>query len=583
MGNEEYIFDPRFEVICCSVYDGETTVVHTEREHRRWVEGVDWSNTVIMAHNIKFDCAILAWKYRKIAKLYIDTMGVASQFIRPFTGRADLKVCAEYLRLPPKSGILADVHGMRAIDIQTAGMWDAYTDYCGQDARSCWAIWQRYWPEMSRSDKLRLDWTTRNYLQTSLLLDDQVLAANEATLRFDRDTYLAECGLNDPGLLRSSHKFAALLGEMGIEIEYKSGKVEDIPAVAKNDPFIRRLLLHPDPRVVMLTKARLAFSSTIEVTRTKRMRTMCRVTKGRCLIPYNYHAAHTGRPGGTDGMNLTNLGRDSSLRKAIVAQPGRVLVTADAKQIEARIVATLTRCTPLVEAFRDERDPYAEFMCMVLNETITARTHPTERQCGKVCLLSLQYGVGWSTLQKRLLVDGIIVTEDEAKFYVDGYRSGYPMILGHRRNVYPGSGAEACKALREAIVHQREVPWEWNMLMTPKGIRRPNGSWLFYDQLCVNEGEINYYSHRYKSWQKLYPGSVNENMAQSMAGDHVGEVHCKFLKQTRLHNYDALTLDVPVEEATHWEAELIKALSTPPAWAPELPLAAEGKIGKAFG
>jgi DNA polymerase len=574
MPTEAYILDRQFEMIGCAVDDGSSVEFLTKNEFVRWAAGVDWSRCAMIGHNLKFDAAIAAWLFGIVAGWYVDTMGIANQFIRPYTGRVSLDACCRYLGLPLKSNALKDVKGLRAHEIVTMGLWDAYATYGMGDARNTREIFKIYWPRLTRDARVKLDWTVRNYITPKLQLDRDILEANLAMVENDRKTLQQATGLEGV-LFRSPHKFADKLREMGVEVESKSGKAEDIPAVAKNDPFLQGMLHGPDLELRMLAKARLAFSSSLELTRSKRLLRMHAATGGLMLAPYNYCAAHTGRPGGSDGVNLTNLASGSALRKAIKAPPGKKIVTVDASQVEARIVAELAGCKALSDIFRAGGDPYAEFMSMVLNEKITKATHPVERQCGKVCILSLQYGVGKTTLNKRLRVSNIIKSDAEAEFLVYGYRNGYPTILG--------TGNEGVTQLSRAVLTNQDVPWRWGMLLTPYGIRRPNGEWLLYDQLQVQMGELVYYSHRYKSWQKLYAGSFNENLAQAMANDIVGQVHVKYVDKVVLHNYDALSVVVDDDEAEAWRELLIAEFSVPPAWAPTIPLAAEGKIDQSFG
>jgi DNA polymerase len=304
---------------------------------------------------------------------------------------------------------------------------------------------------------------------------------------------------------------------------------------------------------------------------------MAEATRNVMLTPYNYSAAHTGRPGGTDGVNLTNLGHGSKLRKAIKAPPRKVVAEADASQIECRIIACLSGCKLLMDAFRKGEDAYSNFGQYVFGYLINKKDHYDQRQSMKVCVLSLQYGVGPPTLQNRLRNDGYPTPIEKAEHYVRTYRSTCHEVLA--------CGAEGVNLLKKAVRTGQEYQWRWGMILSPKGIRLPSTRWLEYKDLCLQGNELVYYSPRYSSWQKLYPGSFNENIAQAMANDHVGDTHVKpqFIGKVALHNYDALSLVVPEEEGEYWKDELIKSLSTPPWWAPDLPLAAEGIVKHSFG
>jgi hypothetical protein len=576
MGMEGYILDQRFQVHGVSVsLNGEPSRFLSHREAKAYFAGFDWNTTTVVGHNLAFDAAILCWRYGRMAAFYVDGLGIANAFVRPYTGRSDLDSCARFLGLPQKSGVLKQVNGLRTEEIIAAGLYDTLGAYANQDNDNCKHIMLKYFPQMLAEEKWKLDWSVRNYLRGRLTIDLQALKVALGNTLLERDKLLAEAGLTDPSLLRSTKKFASYLELLGVEVEYKDGKTGEIPAVGKDDPFVRELLAHPDPNVVAAIKARLAFSSSIEVTRAQRLVNMCEATRGKMLIPYRYHAAHTGRPGGTDGVNVTNFKRNSPIRKAIKTKPEHVLVEVDASQIEARLACWLAACMPLYDAFAAGTDVYCMYGSTVLyGFPINKQDHPIERQVCKVEVLSLQYGVGRVTLHKRLQAENIAITLDEAASHVKLYRSSYPEMLTN--------GAEFCLNLRHAVSSNLEIEWK-GFLLTPRGIILPSGRWMLYPELCVSQNELMYYSHRYKSWQKLYPGSMNENLCQAMANDIVGAALVKYKEDTLFFTYDSISRLVRVEDADRAAEETLAAMRTPPAWARNvsllpLPLDAEPKF-----
>ena len=102
--------------------------------------------------------------------------------------------------------------------------------------------------------------------------------------------------------------------------------------------------------------ARLGVKSTIEETRTERFINIA--MRGTMPIPLRYYAAHTGRWGGDDKVNMQNLPRNSSLKDAICAPTGYTMIDCDLSQIEARTLAWLAEEHDLVEAFDRGDDVY---------------------------------------------------------------------------------------------------------------------------------------------------------------------------------------------------------------------------------
>ena len=155
---------------------------------------------------------------------------------------------------------------------------------------------------------------------------------------------------------------------------------------------------------------------------------MAETTGGRMLVPLNYCAAHTGRFGGAENLNVQNLKRGSLLRRAIRAPEGYKLVATDASQIEARLVGWLAGCKKITKAFASGTDLYAEFASVVFGRPITKQDDPVERQVGKVSILQLGYQSGAIKLRAKLEGSGIVVTEEQATAYVNAYRSEYAEI-----------------------------------------------------------------------------------------------------------------------------------------------------------
>ena len=117
-------------------------------------------------------------------------------------------------------------------------------------------------------------------------------------------------------------------------------------AFAKNDEAFKELLEHDNPQVQAIVAARLGIKSTLEETRTERFIKIAE--RGTLPIPLRYYAAHTGRWGGDDKVNMQNLPRKSPLKKAIIPPPDHVFIDCDSSQIEARTLAWLAGQDDLV-------------------------------------------------------------------------------------------------------------------------------------------------------------------------------------------------------------------------------------------
>lgn len=579
MGNEEYIFDPRFQVHGWSFrIDGGPAHWVDGPNVKSYLASFDWPKVVFISHNILFDGAILVWRYGFMPKVFVDTMGLANAFVRPYTGSSSLNACAEHHHWPLKSGVLNEVNGKKSHEIKLyPGMWERLAQYCNDDTDKCWWMFKKYYPLVTQVERVRMDWAVRNYVRGRLRIDAPMLHNIYTETVTEREKLLTEAGISKE-VARSRPKFAAHLENLGIEVEYKRGKSGEIPAIAKKDPFVLDLLANGSPEAVAAMRARLAFSSTIETSRAERLLKMARATRGKMLLPTVWHGAHTGRPTGTDGVNPLNFGRTSRVREAIQTEAGYVLVDVDASQIEARLCAWFTLCWTLIEAFADKtRDVYCEVASNLFGELISPRDE-LERQVGKVVKLACQYGLGKVTLRRRLQAAGIDATEEEAKHYVDTYRSSYPEVLG--------SGREMVEIFKECIRDKVEIEYK-GCLFSERGIYLPSERWIFYNGLHISghgrSSGVAYYSPRYKSMQSLHPGAINENLAQAMTNDHIGRVHAKYADKTLNMLYDSLVVLAREDEAEALKNEIADEMSTPSPWMAKMfnhmpPLAAKGKI-----
>ena len=119
---------------------------------------------------------------------------------------------------------------------------------------------------------------------------------------------------------------------------------------------------HENVAVQTLVAARLGNKSTLEETRTQRFIDIAK--RGTLPVPIRYYAAHTGRWGGSDKINLQNLPSrgvsGKKLKNSICAPTGYVLIDCDSSQIEARVLAWLAGQDDLTEAFANGDDGFSD-------------------------------------------------------------------------------------------------------------------------------------------------------------------------------------------------------------------------------
>jgi DNA polymerase-1 len=146
---------------------------------------------------------------------------------------------------------------------------------------------------------------------------------------------------------------------------------------------------------------------------------------GRVHTCFNQAIAATGRLSSSD-PNLQNIpvrtetGRE--IRRAIVADPGHVLISADYSQIEFRVLAHLAEEPVLMDAFRIGAD-FHERTAVKIFGTDSGRDPHDLRATAKMVNYALLYGKTAFTLAKD-----IGVTPQEAQLFIDAYFAGFPQV-----------------------------------------------------------------------------------------------------------------------------------------------------------
>ena len=147
----------------------------------------------------------------------------------------------------------------------------------------------------------------------------------------------------------------------------------------------------------------------------------------RVHASFNQVVAATGRLSSSD-PNLQNIpirtevGRE--IRRAFVAEPGNVLVSADYSQIELRLLAHLSGDPGLIEAFKEGADIHVAAASDVFG-VAPADVTAEQRDAAKMVNFGIIYGITAYGLARRLGPD---VSREQAQEFIDQYKSRYPRI-----------------------------------------------------------------------------------------------------------------------------------------------------------
>ena len=587
MTTEEYVRDDRFEVIGIAVKENNNETAWytgTLKEIKEALGAYDWANSLVLAHNTQFDGAILSWLFEIHPKGWLDTLCMA-RAIHGVEAGGSLKALAERYAIGEKGTEVLQALGQRRIDFLPDEL-HRYGEYCKNDVDLTWKLFNIFMNDGFPPKELKvIDVTLKMFTEPSLVLNLPLLEQHLGDVKTKKERLMEAC-MADKDTIMSNNKFAELLTSLGVVPPMKTSLTtgKETFAFAKTDEGLKELASHPDVRVQALVAARLGNKSTLEETRTQRFIDIAK--RGKLPVPIKYYAAHTGRWGGDDKINLQNLpsrGQNGGkLKKAICAPEGYVIIDCDSSQIEARIVAWMAGQDDLVDAFEKGEDVYKIMASAIYQKDVTEIT-TEERFVGKTTILGAGYGMGPKKFQSQLKAFGVDIEEGEANRIVRVYRETYSKI--------PDLWKAAGRCL-EAIHTNRHAPFGLEGVVSfdhvKKGFLLPSGLWQRYETLnkvTDPEGNTQFEYKTRRGAVKLYGGKVVENLCQAIARCVIAEQMIKINKRYKavLTVHDAVACIAPESEAKEAQAFIEECMKWRPEWAKTLPLNCESGIGKSYG
>jgi len=592
---EEYIRDPQFEVIGLGVKvnDGETEWASgTPEQIERYLRKFNWGESAVLAHNTMFDGAILSWCYGVRPRLWLDTLCMGRALHGVEVG-GSLKALAERYGLGEKGTEVLNAKGKRRNNF-TPEELDRYGDYCVNDVDLTHNLFRamrtdfllRTGSDFPKQELRLIDLTLRMFIEPKLDLDLNLLEQHLYEVKQRKEELLENVGVDKKELM-SNPKFADLLRDLGVEPPMKISPTtgKQTYAFAKSDEEFKALQEHEDDRVQALVTARLGTKSTLEETRTQRFIDIAK--RGLLPVPVRYYAAHTGRWGGDDKINMQNLPsrgpNAKKLKSSIIAPPGHVLIDADSSQIEARVLAWLAEQKGLVQAFFNKDDVYKEMASRIYAKEVD-EIDKDERFVGKTTILGAGYGMGAVRFQAQLKTFGYDLTQDECRRIIDVYRG-----TNWRISQFWREAQTAIEGLARGESFKFGVDGLLHVYGNESAIRLPSGLFMRYDDLKYTTdpktGETGYTYKTRRGRTRLYGGKLTENVCQAVARCIIGEQMLRISKRYRvvLTVHDSIVCCVPEEEVQEAQAFVEACMRWVPDWANGLPIDCESGIGRSYG
>jgi DNA polymerase len=266
----------------------------------------------------------------------------------------------------------------------------------------------------------------------------------------------------------------------------------------------------------------------------------------------------------------------SMLRPTLIPAAGHQFVVADWSSIEARVVAWLGGGEDKLDVFRSGRDPY------VVNAAATFKTDqvtPEQRQVGKVQELACGFAGGAGALLSMGKVYGLSVTEREAWSLVEAWRQVNPWAIPFwdalEQAVYKAMRRPGTDVHAGRVVYHYDGQHLWYMLPSGRVLcypfARPDGSYAKAAWKPAADA---------KEWPRasIWRGLLCENLTQAVAHDILRH-SLRQLEGTVLHVHDEIVIETREPDVERMR----QVMTTPPAWADGLPLAADIKVMERYG
>jgi DNA polymerase len=343
--------------------------------------------------------------------------------------------------------------------------------------------------------------------------------------------------------------------------------------------------------------------------------------EGRIRNTLVYHGASTGRWASRGGLNLQNIARptisdeeielaiprifdqatgtmqqlSSVVRAAIKSPPGKTFVDVDFSSIENRVGVYLAGQKDKVELFRKGLDEYKVFASESLYRVPYDEVTKDQRQISKSAVLGAMFGQGAKGLVKYAEGMGVTLSEGQAKNAVDNYRTSYARVkelwakcegaaiqaVENPGNPFRAGDRLILKVAKNALWMQlpsgRLICWQrpqLELLTTPWGSQK----------LGVTVHSQNTYT---RQWGRnaLIGSSLFQSAVQGTARDFLAVAMINLEKagyEVINSIHDEVLLLVEEQSGESALADVVKIMTTPPTWAPDFPLAAEGWHGKRY-
>ncbi|MFN7979773.1 MAG: DNA polymerase I [Vicinamibacterales bacterium] len=410
-----------------------------------------------IGHDLKFAAVVLARHGITLAGLESDTM-IAGYLLDASRSSQDLEPLAlEHLGY--RARLADDVRGKGAKAVPFGTVPPAQLiDYAGERADLAWQLGERFMPELAAAGvagvyhdlELPLVPILAGLERVGVKVDTHALGSQAARMEHDMNALAAEIyqqagetfNIGSPKQLGE-----VLFDKLQLPVLKRTGTTRT-PSTAV-EVLEELALTHDLPRLILDWRS----LAKLKGTYIDALPSLVHPLTGRVHTVFNQAVAATGRLSSSD-PNLQNipirtaLGRE--IRRAFIAEPGHVLISADYSQIELRVLAHLSGDETLTEAFARGDDIHDQTALKVFGPESGLDRHELRRRA-KIVNYALLYGKTAFTLSKD-----IGVSQQAAQQFIEAYFAGFPRVRGFIEQTL--ADARESGVVRTMFGRRRPVP-----------------------------------------------------------------------------------------------------------------------------
>lgn len=577
-----YCNDPRFDAYLVAVYTPSFEWVGNPRDF-------NWEllrGKTLLAHNALFETCVTDRLQRDgvIPKglprfNWTDTADLAAYLL---CKRALDVAVRELLGRTVDKSMRSNMKGLRFNELSTEDR-ERMLAYAANDAKECYALWLKYghqWPESEQ----RISRMSREAGIRGMRLNTDALDKALSDIRVQ----LFEAERSIPWDFRDSGYKTPFAPSM-LRAECMRAGIPYPASTAKNSEDFDKWMEEYGNKTAWAPllgtwRSMNALQSKLETL------AETRTTDGRYPFALKYFGGHTGRWSGDEGFNMQNMYKEAifgiDLRSLFLPDEGCQLLVADYSAIEPRLLWWQVGDQRMLNLLRAGFDAYhahaASTMGWPSDKPLKALYEAKDPDAvaiyplAKARVLGLGYGCGYKKFHKLANQWGIPLTLAQAETAVYDYRDGNPLITGFWRARTEAAGMAARGKHSEYSV--RMASGRAMKYFQPRFVPVKQDDGQIKEELLARDwlGD---------DYRRLYGGKITENLIQALARDVLADGWIRLDKAglaDRLHFTAHDEFVISTDGGEEARAEASRILSTPPEWAPDLPLKCVPKLFEAY-